>query len=154
MNSINRLLSQHVERAKSSKGYQEKPLYIKPKTNTEIITTEYKKQKVDKKDHLEMEEKMKPEPAPRVKKASGLSTLKKQMSKDMKTAGSRNIGKPVEVRGSVPLKPVNAEVQSTFGLGKPNRMSARANKVKEIMKSKKMSLAEASKYIKENNIKY
>jgi len=160
MNSINRLLNQHVERAKNSKVYQEKPVYIKPKTNTEIITKEYKKQKVDKKDHLEMEDKIKPSPT--VKKASGMSTLKKQvkmdmkkdMKKDVKMAGSMAVGKPVQVKGSVPLKPVNAEDQTTFGLGKPNRMTARQNKVREIMKSKKMSLPEASKYIKQNNIKY
>lgn len=141
MNSLENMLNQHVLRAKNSKAYQEPPKYIRPKTNTEKLmeaSRVYKKQVVDKPNHLEMEEKVQERKA--LKKPAG---------------GSLSIGKPVQVKGSVPLYPINSEVQTTFGMGQPqSRAKARAEKVREVMKSKNLSLPEASKYIKNNNVKY
>ncbi len=145
-----KVLQEHVERAKLSKAYHKKPGYIKPLDKTDIIEKLYKKQVVDKPKHLEVEEKKKVEAMGSGVKANVFSSVKAKLPK--KEGGAMQMGKPIKVVGSIPVVPkINGESQVIYGTGK---MANRNAKVKEIMKSKKLSMTEASKYIKANNIKY
>jgi hypothetical protein len=98
----------------------------------------YKKQVPDRAKHMEMEEKVK---KPKLDRVQG---------------GDRNFfPAPLIVKGSMPLQDVSAKTTevSLTGGGK-EKMKRRAEKVKQIMKEKNMSMTQASNYVKKNNVKY
>ena len=71
----------------------------------------------------------------------------------MRNMEERELGAGINVKELEHVKESN-EMKRELGAGKPNRMKARSTKVKEIMKSKGLSMIAASKYIKENKIEY
>ena len=125
-----------------SKGTYEKPSTYKPPIRQqEIIEKIYKKQLPDVTGHLEMVEKI---------------NNKNSKTKTEKKGGAQNLIKPpLEfVQGSKPLEDISAKQQFVIASGKADKMKRRGEKIKELMKTKGMSMTEASKYIKENKIQY
>ena len=125
----------------------------------EFLQKDYKKQIPDlkasgKKNHLELQEVVaklteKPKVVPKEKMArkTGGNVVKPDQKNEIVIEGSKPVdisSKQLYFNGAGKVPPASTET----------KMKRRSNKVKEIMKSKSLSMTEASKYIKENDIKY
>jgi hypothetical protein len=134
---------QKVIDVEKSQGTFEKPKsYQPPIRQQDVIEKLYKKQLPDVAGHLEMVEKLKGKTSkPKAEKKGGAQDL---------------IKPPLQfVEGSRPLEDISAKQQYIIASGKPgDKMKRRGEKIKELMKSKGMSMTEASKYIKANKIQY
>ena len=101
----------------------------------------YKKQMPDVKEHLEI---VKAVTKPVVKEVTKIVGSGKQAVE----GASLNMGPDISGKN------FNVYGQAFGGEKPPSRLQNRAVKIKEIMKSKSLSMIEASKYIKANNIQY
>ena len=124
----------------------------------------YKKQMPDVKEHLEIVQdtlgRVQPEPAERA--VSSCKPVVKAVTKPVVKEVTKIVGSGKQAVEGASLnmgpdisgKNFNVYGQAFGGEKPPSRLQNRAVKIKEIMKSKSLSMIEASKYIKANNIQY
>ena len=122
----------------------------------DVIEMLYKKQLPDLPNHVEMVEKMEE------KKRKPKAVVKEEVKEEIK-------GGSLIVEGSIPVHSIPKDamqINSTVGMlqasGQPKKekkemsdaMKRRSQKIKEIMAKEKVNMIQASKIIKERNIKY